>query len=125
MSELDPRALEAAAMTLQQHDINGDGCDWEEYLTDARAAVTAYLEASEQPICQGPAIAPLPGGGEESRDEFVLVPREATEAMHIAGMNERKMQDNLNKAHHVIIDTSAIYRAMINAAPPAAQDPRP
>jgi len=43
MTHLDPRALEAAAQALQQHDLNGDGCDWEEYLTDARAAVTAYL----------------------------------------------------------------------------------
>jgi hypothetical protein len=50
MTHPHDRALEAAARALQQHDINGDGCDWEEYLTDARAAVTAYLAAMPPPV---------------------------------------------------------------------------
>lgn len=103
MTHPHDRALEAAARAV----VN----QWKIAESDmaaftpnaiARAAVTAYLDALQE--------------------THALVPREATEAMHIAGMNERRMQDHLNMAHHVVINTSAIYRAMIDAAPPAAQE---
>ena len=47
---------------------------------------------------------------------WVIVPRDPTPAMHRAGMDERRMQDDLNKAHGVIIDTSDVYREMIAAS---------
>lgn len=53
-------------------------------------------------------------------DGWKMVPREPTEAMHLAGMQTRQMQDNLNKAHNVIIDTSDVWRAMWDALPAAS-----
>lgn len=47
---------------------------------------------------------------------YELMPRDPTDAMHREGMATRQMQDNLNKAHHVIIDTSDVWRAMFDAA---------
>jgi hypothetical protein len=102
MTHPHERALEAAAravkVALQKHDYF-PAEEIEEEIT--RAAVTAYIAALQE--------------------THALVPREATEAMHIAGFRERRMQDHLNMRHHVVINTSAIYRAMIDAAPPATE----
>jgi hypothetical protein len=102
MTHPHPRALEAAARALADYRYLNFERNSDFLVAHARAAVTAYLDALQE--------------------THALVPREATEAMHIAGMNERRMQDHLNMAHHVVINTSAIYRAMIDAAPPAAQE---
>ena len=98
MTHLDPRALEAAARALIDNDRSISGYHpWhiELMLPAARAAVTAYLAALQE--------------------THALVPREATEAM-------------LEKAYGLDVDWRSyaspreVYRAMIDAAPPAAQE---
>ena len=100
MTHPHDRALEAAARALKIPATDlPDGHDPYDYL--ARLAVTAYLDALQE--------------------THALVPREATEAMVSVGLNELKQRQHVCTAGTMW----AAYCAMIDAAPPAAQDPRP
>jgi hypothetical protein len=115
MTHPHPRALEAAARAL--HSIMRPDVDWvdqnydprkndpyltedarNKYRTAARAAVTAYIAALQE--------------------THALVPKKPTEAMQNAAVDEMERWGYL-------CDEGAIkhaYRAMIDAAPPAAQE---
>jgi aspartate aminotransferase-like enzyme len=108
MTHPHPRALEAAARAVCEID-----CDdpWDEAIDSerahlrwiARAAVTAYLDALQE--------------------THALVPREATVGMFHALTNSWHSKE---EAVTWSLGTFAEdYRAMIDAAPPAAQEPRP
>jgi hypothetical protein len=87
---IDPKALEAAARAI----FNGSAEEWEclplihklVFRSQAKAAITAYLQAREQ-------------------EGFVEVPREPTEAMLHAAMSRECSGDMY----------FSIYRAMISA----------
>jgi hypothetical protein len=137
MTHPHPRALEAAARAAYEaapivygqwsRPAMGTGVDfaryavsWDEVNADAasgdnvcvtvaretreraRAAVTAYIAALQE--------------------THALVPRDPTSQMIVAGVAERHGQP-VPEAWSLA--TVNIYRAMIDAAPPAAQDPRP
>jgi len=96
---LDPRALEAAARALSKLHIEASlekGSGWRVAAhRGARAAVTAYLDALQE--------------------THTLVPREPTETMMLASRRvepSTHWRDNIRRA----------WSAMIDAAPPAAQE---
>lgn len=110
-----PRALEAAARAVWPiiaaavtgrepppfDTISNEDREWAEETT--RAAVTAYLAALQE--------------------THALVPREATEEMVSAFFKARDILRSMDFPRPTL--PSYTWRAMIDAAPPAAQDPRP
>ena len=105
MSDLDPRALEAAARAIAAQWALGDK-DLATFTPHAlaRAAVTAYLTAELE---QGRA----------------MMPRKATEEMTSHGFKARDELQGKSFPRAKLPD--AMWTAMFDAAPPAAQDPRP
>lgn len=100
MSQINEKSLEAAARALVDHTpgLVGYGSMTLSITTpQALVAISAFLQA-------------------EAARGFQMMPREPSEAMHIRGMDVRRVQDNLNKVHSVIIDTSEIWREMFAAA---------
>ncbi len=108
MTHPHERALEAAATSLRvtlynesfvEHIVRGKYVAVDRAISAAaRAAVTAYIAALQE--------------------THALVPREATEAMMLASRRvepSTHWRDNIRRA----------WSAMIDAAPPAAQEPRP
>jgi DNA repair photolyase len=106
-----PRALEAAYEAAAKVRLHLSGVSFNDpqvaesfrelIRAEARAAVTAYLDALQE--------------------THALVPKKPTEAMQNAAVDEMERWGYL-------CDEGAIkhaYRAMIDAAPPAAQGPRP
>ena len=108
MSELDPRALEAAARAMIDISALGpwyrlDNPEKSAALDQARAAVTAYLDALQE--------------------THALVPKAATEEMVSAFFKARDILRSTDFPRPTL--PSYTWSAMIDAAPPAAQDPRP
>lgn len=99
-------ALEAAARAINEQSFQnaiatlGEPDTFESWSLDSgnlRAFLASYLAAL-------------------SAQGMRVMPREPTPAMHVRGMDCRRVQDNLNKVHSVIIDTSEIWREMFDAA---------
>jgi hypothetical protein len=107
MTHPHPRALEAAARAMIEATSGPfemlDETGKEAARFEARAAVTAYLDALQE--------------------THALVPREATEEMVSAFFKARDILRSMDFPRPTL--PSYTWRAMIDAAPPAAQDPRP
>jgi len=107
MTHPHPRALEAAARALKIPATDlPDGHDPYDYL--ARAAVTAYLAALQE--------------------THALVPREASDSMTDAASDAAGDYFAIDGDRGPWLRQDgykAAWRAMIDAAPPAAQEPRP
>jgi hypothetical protein len=103
MTHPHPRALEAAAravkVALQKHDYF-PAEEIEEEIT--RAAVTAYLDALQE--------------------THALVPREPNADMAAAGQWAIQNPVAFPQDNRRIITSQQVWIAMIDAAPPAAQD---
>ncbi len=115
MTHPHPRALEAAARALheyhEQHE--SDYISWDKasdamrYTAreDARAAVSAYIAALQE--------------------THALVPRLPNADMAAAGQWAIQNPVGFPPDNRRIITSQQVWIAMIDAAPPAAQDPRP
>jgi len=106
MTHPHPRALEAAARAIAAQWALGDK-DLATFTPHAlaRAAVTAYIAALQ--------------------DTHALVPRLPNADMAAAGQRAIQNPVGFPPDNRRIITSQQVWIAMIDAAPPAAQDPRP